>query len=83
MRGELRARMNQANKAGDLLRSAADRLDTQDLDETEAERAARLRGSSMLALTAGMELAACSGWLEAFVAVEIHEPPTDGGDDHD
>jgi hypothetical protein len=83
MRGEIQARMNQAHKAGDLLRSAADRLDTQNPDETQAERAARFRGSSMLALTAGMELAACSGWLEAFVAVEIHEPPTNRGVDHD
>jgi hypothetical protein len=83
MRGEMRARMNQAQKAGDLLRSAADRLDTPDPDETEMERAARLRGSSMLALTAGMELAACSGWLDAFVALEMHEPPMDGSNDDD
>ena len=73
MNGELHSRLNQAAKAADLLRSAADRLDTQDPEETRAEQAARLRGSSVLAHTAALELATCSGWLEAFVAVEINE----------
>ena len=75
MRAELKSRMNQAFKAADLLRSAADRLDTTDPDETRAEQAARLRGSSVLAHTAALELAAVSGYVEAVVTVELHEVP--------
>jgi hypothetical protein len=69
--------MGQAAKAADLLRSAADRLDTQDPDETRAEQAARLRGSSVLAHTAALELAAVSGFVDAVVTVELNEVPGD------
>ena len=77
VRRELKARMHQAAKAADLLRSAADRLDTPDPDETRAEQAARLRGSSVLAHTAALELAAASGFVDATVTVELNELPDD------
>jgi hypothetical protein len=73
MRAELKSRMNQAFKAADLLRSAAERLDTADPDETRGEQAARLRGSSVLAHTAALELAATSGWVDALATVEQHD----------
>jgi hypothetical protein len=63
-----------AQKAAELLRSAADRLEQADPDETAAEWAARLRGSAVLAHTAALELAVCSGWLECLVDVELAIP---------
>jgi hypothetical protein len=72
MRGELRARLNQAAKAADLLRSAAERIDTQDPEETPAECAARLRGVAVLALTGALEIGAASGFADCLVAVELH-----------
>jgi hypothetical protein len=73
LRAELAHRMNQAARAVALLRSAADRLEAEAPDETRSEQAARLRGSSVLAHTAALELAACSGFVEAFATVEQHE----------
>lgn len=67
---ELAHRQSQAAKAADLLRNAADRLEGGDPDETRSEQAARLRGASILALSAALELGACSGWIEALAAVE-------------
>lgn len=72
---ELAHRMSQAAKAADLLRNAADRLESGQPDETRSEHAARLRGSSILAHTAALELAAASGWLEAVAAVEGEVSP--------
>jgi hypothetical protein len=77
LRGELAHRLSQAERAVDLLRSAADRLEAEAPDETRAEQAARLRGSSVLAHTAALELAATSGWIEALASVEQNE--ADGG----
>jgi hypothetical protein len=71
-RHQLRERRSHAARAADLLRSAADRIDGGDPDETVSEQAARLRGSSVLAHTAALELAACSGWVEALAWVEAH-----------
>jgi hypothetical protein len=68
--GELAQRLTQAAKAADLLRSAADRLESGEPGETREEQAARLRGSSVLAHTAALELAASSGWLEALATIE-------------
>jgi hypothetical protein len=65
--------MNQASKAAALLSGAVDRLDSGDPDETRSEQAARLRGSSVLAHTAALELAATSGWLEALATAEQNE----------
>lgn len=67
---ELAHRRSQAAKAADLLRNAADRIEGGDPEETRSEQAARLRGSSILALTGALELAACSGWIEALASVE-------------
>ncbi len=58
-------RLSQAARAADLLRSAADRVESGDPDETTSERAARLRGAAILAHSAGLELAVVSGALEA------------------
>ncbi|HET9930944.1 MAG TPA: hypothetical protein VFQ35_09665 [Polyangiaceae bacterium] len=77
LRGELAHRMNQAARAADLLRSAADRLEAEAPDETRSEQAARLRGSSVLAHTAALELAAASGWVEALATAEQND--ADGG----
>lgn len=73
LRIELSARVTQSARAADLLRSAADRLEAGDPEETRSEQAARLRGSSVLAHTAALELAATSGWLEAFAVAEQTE----------
>ena len=73
LRVEYSLRMTQAHRAADLLRSAADRLEAADPDETRSEQAARMRGSSVLAHTAALELAATSGWIEAFAVAEQHE----------
>jgi hypothetical protein len=72
MRGEYMSRLAAASKAGDLLRSAADRLDIQDPDESQADLVARLRGAAILAHAAGLELAAVSGFVDALVAAELH-----------
>jgi hypothetical protein len=71
-RHQLSARLSQAARAADLLRSAADRLEAGDPEETRSEQAARMRGSSVLAHTAALELAATSGWIEALAWVEAH-----------
>jgi hypothetical protein len=70
LRAELAHRQTQAAKAADLLRNAAERLESGEPGETRAEQAARIRGSSVLAHTAALELAATSGWIEAFATVE-------------
>jgi hypothetical protein len=71
-RHQLAARLSQAAKAADLLRSAVDRIEAGDPDETRSEQAARLRGVAVLALTASLEISATSGWLEALAWVEAH-----------
>lgn len=84
---ELAPRLNQASKAADLLRSAADRIESGAAGETRNEQAARLRGSAILALTASLELGVCCGWLEALASAEgfdsVHpasdEPAAAGG----
>lgn len=68
---ELRAQLSKAAKAAELLRSAAERIDSQDPEESCAELSARLRGAAVLGHTAALELAAVSGWLEAFTALEL------------
>jgi hypothetical protein len=72
-RNQLAARLSQAAKACDLLRSAIDRAESGDPDETRSEQAARLRGVAVLALTASLEIAATSGWLEALDNAEQNE----------
>jgi hypothetical protein len=67
---ELAHRLSQAAKACDLLRNAADRLEGGDPEETRSEQAARMRGAGILALTAALELASVSGWIEALGTVE-------------
>jgi hypothetical protein len=67
---ELAHRRSQAAKACDLLRNAADRLESGEEEETRSEQAARLRGASILALTASLELAVTCGWLEALATAE-------------
>jgi hypothetical protein len=73
LRTEYSLRTTQASRAADLLRSAADRLEAGDADETRNEQAARVRGAVVLALTASLDLAATSGWLEAFAVAEQNE----------
>ncbi len=73
LRGELPHRLSQAAKAADLLRNAADRLEAGDPEETRSEQAARLRGSSVLAHTAALELAAASGWIESLATAEQND----------
>jgi hypothetical protein len=70
LREQLAHRRSQAARAADLLRNAADRIEGGDADETRSEQAARLRGSSILALTGALELAATSGWLECLASAE-------------
>jgi hypothetical protein len=71
--------MNQAARAVDLLRNAADRLEAEAPNETRSEQAARLRGSSVLAHTAALELAATSGWVEALASVEQNDVDPESG----
>jgi hypothetical protein len=54
-----------ASKAVDVLRSAIEQLHPPRGDEDWAEVAQRLRGASVLAHTAGLELAVICGWHEA------------------
>jgi hypothetical protein len=54
-----------AEKAVDVLRSAIDHIKPPREGETWETIALRLRGASVLALTAGQELATVSGWHEA------------------
>jgi hypothetical protein len=79
--GDLAGRLSQTAKAADLLRSAADRLEAAEPGESRQDQAARLRGSSVLAHTAALELAATSGWLEALSALEAADGQhgADGG----
>jgi hypothetical protein len=79
LQGELAHRMNQAARAVDLLRSAADRLEAEAPDETRSEQAARLRGSSVLAHTAALELSATSGWVEALASAEQNDDDLEPG----
>lgn len=74
LREAQRAKGAAAQKAAELLRSAASRLEQADPNETAAEWSARLRGSSVLAHTAALELACCAGWLECLVDVELALP---------
>jgi hypothetical protein len=76
---DLAHRTEQAAKAALLLRNAADRIDGAGPDESRNEQAARLRGSSILALTGALELAACSGWIEALATVEAELSGIKGG----
>jgi len=73
LQGELAHRMNQAARAVDLLRNAADRLEAEAPHESRSEQAARLRGSSVLAHTAALELATTSGWIEALASAENND----------
>jgi hypothetical protein len=70
LRDELAQRTNQAARAAELLRSAADRLDAGSDEETRTDEAQRVRGAAVLAHTAALELAATSGWLDALAMVE-------------
>jgi hypothetical protein len=70
LQAELKLRMTQTEKAVDLLRSAADRLEAGRPGEGTDERAQRLRGSAVLAHTAALELAAVSGFVEAVAVTE-------------
>jgi hypothetical protein len=79
LRGELAHRMNQAARAVDLLRSAADRLEAEAPNETRSEQAARLRGSSVLAHTAALELSVTSGWVEALASAEQNDDDLEPG----
>jgi hypothetical protein len=54
-----------AEKAVEVLRSAIDHVKPPREGESLDDVALRLRGASVLALTAGQELATVSGWHEA------------------
>jgi hypothetical protein len=67
-----------ASKAVDVLRSAIEQLHPPRNGEDWEAIAQRLRGASVLAHTAGLELAVVSGWNEAAAAVA-----TEVREDHD
>ncbi len=68
---ELKAKLQQAAKAAELLRSSATNIDSDDPDESLAELSVRLRGAAVLGHTAAHELALVSGWVDAMVSVEL------------
>lgn len=60
----------QAVRAGMLLRHAADAVESERADESDADRAQRYRGAAVLAHSAALELAVTCGWFEAARVVE-------------
>lgn len=62
-----------AEKAVEVLRSAIEHVKPPREGESLDDVALRLRGASVLALTAGQELATLGGWHEAASAAEGRE----------
>lgn len=69
-RSDLKHQNAQALRAGMLLRHAAETVESQRPDESDADRAQRYRGAAVLAHSAALELAVTCGWFEAARIVE-------------